>query len=312
MTRIQRYIGRLFGRIVPRLMTAYANNKKKTFALEGFLVAIGPAIFIYADSNFNLPFKQEMKGILEKWYWSAALLLVWPALVSFIFSSLTDWLKDLSDSDKSGERELSALLSGINNVVGEKLNRFREYAKHPTGDTFNTITQPNKQLESIIKNLHSTLDYLTNDKSLEVVLAKVEAGAPSEWIAFMPSDKRPDDELLEEAKSSKTFFAHAAKNKHKPSLIPDIEAHLDEPIPKRRYLPLGDGTDGVDVGSIICYPIHCTFFKEVPYCLAIKSKKPNFIDKRFDKKYSKIVKDFEKRILVEYALMKIKERAAHA
>jgi hypothetical protein len=297
-----------------------AKHRKTCITIKGVIIGIPPAILGYAkltlDPTKTLPFQQNICDFFQGHIIILSIVIAWPFIASIALSILSDWLDNIAKVNKANEVELFTLLKALDRVLGRKLERFGSYVKSikdntAKGTVFSNITHPQKQIETLIDNLFNTLASVTGDKSIEVVLAKMEDSEPTSWEYYMPEDSHPPDDLLDPDKRGNTLFAHAAKKRHKPEIVEDIEKHLSRTLKKgkRKYVPLDESSQGVDEGSIACFPLYHQHLRDVVYCISVKSKTPGRINNKYVKRYEYIVEEFAKRILLEHSLHYMKETA---
>ncbi|UTO19894.1 hypothetical protein NGC85_01940 [Acinetobacter sp. Z1] len=136
--------------------------KSKTFkVITAFVIAInGYLLFCFGSDDQQTWLKSyfgtfgEIVVSLSGWIVFCSLLLggIYPILVS--------WLQEKVDRDNLNSSYALVLLETIESVVEEKRKRFASAVKTLTNNgsssptcskVFNTITQPNKQIESILE-----------------------------------------------------------------------------------------------------------------------------------------------------------------
>jgi hypothetical protein len=257
------------------------------------------------------PFQEPLQRYLNARPELVLVLLAWPLLANFVVGVVGDYLKRAADESKAEQEQLLALIAALDDVEGKKMHRFGQFAakatEHPelASDAFLRITQPGKQIERLVGALHNVLTLLTEDSSLELVLARMEDDLPVQWRCQMPNDVLLPDTLLGNG-GKDTLFALAARTK-KQQMIQDIEVHLTKRKTDLRYTALGD-TD-LDRGSILCKPIYSPHLKRVVYVLSIKSTNHKVINKAFGKRYQLVFDAFCTRILLEAHLETIRKLA---
>jgi hypothetical protein len=311
---------RQFIKFILGLVSFSSTHRKTCITIKGVIIGIPPAILGYAklslDPSNPLPFQESICDFFKVHFVILCIVIAWPFIASIILSIISDWLDNISKVNKANEFELFTLLKALDRVLGKKLDRFGKYAKSIKETTakstvFANITHPQKQIETLIDNLFNTLATITGDTSIEVVLAKIENSEPVSWEYYMPEDSHPPDDLLDSQKRGNTLFAHAAQKRHKPEVVEDIEKHLNrtQNKGKRKYVPLDEATQGVDDGSIACFPLYHEHLRDVVYCISVKSGIPGRINNKYVKRYGYIVEEFAKRILLEHTLQYMKEVA---
>ncbi len=269
-------------------------------------------IFSYSTVKFQqpLPYQVELQDYLSSQPSRVVVLLSW-SVIGAVLIQVTDGIINMfNDRYILQTYELAAFVSAVDRIVGSKLGRFEKYSKtlseeHNITDSmaFQDITQPDSQIENIIRNLFMLFATLSKDDTLHIVLVKMESGAPVSWIKFMPDDKFPDNSILQRDRD-KCLFSHCARKKQA-IVIPDIEKHLAT-VSKKLFVPTEPNSS--NVGSIICYPIINEQTGVVMAALSLKSNKPFVFHDYFDKKYGYMIISFIKRIRLEMALQTIKGR----
>ncbi len=123
----------------------------------------------------------------------------------------------------------STLLRALDYPVDKKMNHFLSVLRSAkdsmtSGQIFQAITQPDKQLAEITRAIHIFFESLAKlqDEQLDftTVLFKMDDGAPVEGWCYFPESKRPEQNLLNDPKS---LAANAAKNNGRTIIIQDIE-----------------------------------------------------------------------------------------
>jgi hypothetical protein len=273
----------------------------------------GPALILsYAMINLakDLPYQKELRAVLASRPIWVVVLVCWTLLSNTTIQILGGLLSSFRDRNFLKTYDLLALLRSVDRVVGLKLERFGDYCRNmpsvvAASRVFYDITQPEKQIDYLVKNLYTLLVSLTKDDTLKLVLARMENDTPIRWQSFMPDDVHPDDAILN-GKQKKSLFSHCARRKE-PLVIPDIGAHLKGKPATYQYLP--SDLPGENQGSIVCYPLRHDHTGKVVFALSLKSDRVNFIGHNFERKYTPIVKEFIKRINLEHSLELIKARA---
>jgi hypothetical protein len=234
-----------------------------------------------------------------------------PTLLGILLSLWEQFAYYLKEKSSFESTELTAILRSLDEIVSYKLDRFAKCAKaiidkpRKREEIFDEITQPDKQIEQIIGQLHNVLRILTKDDSLRIVLVKISQAEPVEIYQHMPLSSKPSFELVGELRK-KTLFYHAAKDKEI-KVIPNIKKHLESKSRKQAFYAPSDNESSRQ-GSIIAFPIQHHGNTSLPYVLTIKSDEEYKIDEGFKKKYSFIVDLFIKRICLEHSLKIIKEQ----
>lgn len=280
-----------------------------------FLLGVPPSFFGLLQFGYAQDKPPEWVLIVKEFFavhWVLFILaFCLPIVIGLTLSLWEQFSYYLKEKSAFDSNELVAILRSLDEIVSFKLERFTKVAYGLIGKTrnkeevFEEITQPDKQVEYIISQLHNALRILTKDDTLRIVLVKLNQNIPVEIYQHMPLSSKPSFDLVGDL-SKKTLFFDTAKDKEI-KVIPSIKKHLTKPKRKPMYAPSDNATS--KSGSIISFPIHHNGNKSLPYVLTIKSDVENRIDDDFRKKYSFIVDLFIKRICLEHSLKMIKEPA---
>lgn len=201
------------------------------------------------------------------------------------------------------------LLKAIDYPVDKKMNRFLTElgtigSAFTSGQVFQKITDPDRQLAEIVRAIHIFFDSLSKasglgDIEFTTALFKMVNGVPVESWCFFPEASMPGQNLLKDSRS----LASCAAKSGKMVIIQDIEYE------KKRKDPRISKHCQSDKGSAISIPITSPQIKGVPLVLRITADKAFFSeDKRV--MYKKTLELFKKRILIEYALSELKNYAS--
>lgn len=227
-----------------------------------------------------------------------------------ILSSLEDFIDSKSSKydDNISTEGLFLLLSALDSPVDKKMDRFLTELNQSTrstspGEIFNRITDPKKQLAEITRAIHILFEGLykfENKDKVDIVTVVFRMNnnrSVSVW-SYYPESQIPELDLISDPKS---LASYSAKNK-KMTIISDIKAEKKKKNSKiSEYCALEEG-------SAICYPINTGHTKEIPLVIRITANK-QFFDVEKREIYKKILETFKKRILIEYALSELKDRA---
>ncbi len=290
-------------------------HKKKKIALEAVIVGVSIPILAFANFKFEAPppLQVRLSAYLSANPWALVALLSWPIVGNVLTSILGDWIRNRAETGTPASEELQALVTAMDEVEGKKLNRFAEFARQVEREpaiaskAFLSITRPDKQIETLIQNLHHTLTLAMKDETLKIVLATIANDEPKAWRCQMPNDVLLPDRLLG-VDAGKTMFAHAAQ-KRTTMIIEDIELHLSRGKRQRHcpFAALGNASD--DKGSIACKPLYSPQLGRVLYVLSIKSDRHKSVRKNFEKRHQLVLKAFCNRLLLEAHLEVIRQHA---
>lgn len=231
----------------------------------------------------------------------------WPALSVIFIRWCKEMGKKLEDKPISDKRALMTLFHLIDNVVGNKSERFANFAAtyKPNGkDVFLEITKPELQIDLLIKAVYSFFESIKTSEDDEVRVCLVEMG-PKHAKSFMfyePKDQDPAEDI-KAYQNDRCGFTVAKQNKNL-LIIEDIQKELKKRRTfDRRYIEVkGDPNSG----SIIIFPIRHRGLKEISYCISIYNSQPNYFKKSYREFYNKIMRVFAKRIELEHSLKLIK------
>lgn len=287
------------------------NHAKTTLALKSILIGWSAIVLGYVNLKLNKPLwlQDEIRAYLSDHWGFVGVMLSWPLVASLFVSWSSDVLAAFRDANEITSEAWYTVIKAINDVVGLKTKRFGQFARTMRGMTrgaaFEEITQPDKQMEALMVNLHHVLVQLSGDKSLRLVLARMESDIPVAGYIFEPKDAVPPSDLF--TKNAKKTLFHSCAVARNTIVIPDIGKELQRKGKQRRYVPSDVASD--NEGSIMCHPLIHPYCNQVLYCLSVKSEYRNRVNADFYRKYLFIVESFAKRILLEASLDMIKKEA---
>ena len=216
------------------------------------------------------------------------------------------------DADDINQVEFSVLLTTIDRIVAEKSERFGGVLqtlngqKVAAGDLFRRITEPDRQIKSLLLGMHLSFSDILKETEFRIVLVSVSNGIPDHFIHAIPGDALPSDDFLREGTVKKTFFFEVCRKKE-PLAIPDIKKNLN----KKKGRLLFYCTKGGEVeGSIIGIPIRHPFLDRITHVITIHSRKPGTFDYRFPKRYRRAIRCFVNRICLEHTLELLRDHAS--
>ena len=267
----------------------------------------------HRDVSHALPAQDVLKKFFEENLSLLVVMLLATPIISITFDIIESVARRFRESNSLEAAEFSTVLSAIDEIVGVKQKRIGRLAaelapNNPTRSAiFERITHPESQISEIIEKLFFTLKQLTNDDSLKIVLVAIENCKPIRYVEYMPSDSKPDDDLIQNNGEATLFGKLAVTNKE--LLISDIATHVQTKHgPRECNYYVSDPLSTSD-GSIMGIPLYHPYLNSVVYALTIKSASASLINKAFKKKYGKIVKMFTARILFEHSLLHLKNHS---
>jgi hypothetical protein len=207
--------------------------------------------------------------------------------------------------------DASTVLSMIDEVVGTKAQRFANAltelrSKSPASAdvVFRTITNPDRQIRTLIERLTIFFQIVLEDQSLKTVLVSIENGAPKDFIEYLPSGTKPSGDLLHPDNARKTFFAEVYRI-NKILAIPDIQGNLNSRKPKVKFWDPNCSRQG----SIVGIPVRHPYLEKVTHVITIQSQKVGTFTSSFRARYRRPVQCFIDRLCLEHTLQHLKALA---
>jgi hypothetical protein len=254
-------------------------------------------LFTYSqDTSYKyLPFKSDLHVLFEAKPFLPFVLL----FVPIVAIPMLDWYREYKEEHEPSISELSALITALDRIVGEKKSRFsKTVGSTKTSvkacEIFQNITQPDSQIISLLKEFFHYLVEVTKNQNVKLVLARVHEQKIDSWHCCIPSDEMPNDELLG---NEKTVF-HQSLASGAIKFVPNIPAAIDD----GRYYRIGDGDN---CGSMIVVPIG-TANKKDGFVLSMKIDQSSVFSEDFYKKHKLMISSIKKRIELENHLLELK------
>lgn len=213
------------------------------------------------------------------------ILIVCIAIPCFIIASIEN---NSFKENKSGYDTLLNLLTDIDDVVDEKRNRFKRVReKMPKSDAtiFKSITKPLEQIARQSKALCDVMRYITNDLLKSTTFYVNDNRIVRSLAVIGESDIKSDINKL-----NKKSIAREVLNSGKCILENDIEKSKHA-----FYSPKGS-----TIQSIFVYPVFEG--SDIRFLLCFTSKNKNAFNAKDVEKYSTIITEFTKRMLLEWHL----------
>jgi len=243
--------------------------------------------------------------------WFLGLFLT-PIAVNLIGEAWEHWSIHQGDAEDINQVEFSVLLTTIDRIVAEKSERFggvlQSLSGHkvPAGDLFRRITEPDRQIKSLLLGMHLSFSDILHDTEFRMVLVSVTNGIPDRYIHAVPGDARPSEDFLREGTVRKTFFFEVCRKKES-LVIADIKKNLSK---KKGKLLFHRPRGGEAEGSIVGIPIRNPFLDRITHVITIHSGKPGKFDSRFPKRYRRAIRCFVNRICLEHTLELLRDHAS--
>ena len=294
--RRHRLLARLLGATILVCPPAILNSYYQVEAFASEIKRISPFAADLLDGHIFI-------GILIACLWGFGALTLYSFTKSFLQKNPSGW----SDIP-------TILLTVLDNIVGSKEQRFsREYVRFASseeekitaGSVFKAITKPSDQLNELIKGIYATINILIQrdpeiDKyALKVNLAMMGPNKNIEEIFF----HYPSNDSVRSTVDSLNRPGSTIKEAVSSGRIVVIESILEESKrPKPRFL-VTDKSRAEEDGSLICYPIYYGPLEEVVFVISIFIDVPNYFKAKFHRSYVELLKPFELRMKLEYALL---------
>ncbi|WP_347455338.1 hypothetical protein [Acinetobacter thermotolerans] len=278
-------------------------------AINGYLVfALGSD-----EQKLNL---QVNLGKVGGWIveWSGTFIFL-SILIGGIITIFIAWLQEKVDEKNILDRFAVVLLATIETVVEEKRKRFATAVENllqngtnqPTASTvFKNITQPEKQIQSIIKALEACYKTLYPKIYFKIALMEVENHTLKKWAYFLPYTARPNTSI-DELKSPESAISQALASKSI-VVVEDVQKELTK-TQNKKYIK--GSTKSHENWSQLCYPIRSITSNEVIFIICIAAKEANFFhnDQESLRSYEWLLDFFSSRLALEHSLAELKEKA---
>ena len=238
------------------------------------------------------------------------LLLIMIGVYPIILQRIGKEIHDRAHSNGLNVDGLLALITSLDQIVGTKYVRFAAHASNmgnlTCDNAFRTITEPDKQIAEIVKEVCSFFNATRTEKSkslIRVTLAVIQDGRIANLPVYYPSDE-PIKSTITSLNSPESAFLTAVKTK-KMVLIPDIKKELSKSKDKRKFAETENEED--NSGSIICYPIR-NGNMGIPYVISVHCEQSGYFKNEFKDLYEHSLQRFALRLNVEHNLYVMKER----
>ncbi len=294
--RQHRLIARLLGALILVCPPLILNNYYQVEAFANEIKRISPFFSDLLDGHIFI-------GVLIAGLWG------------FLTLSIYSFAKSFLQKDPAGWSDIpSILLKVLDNIVGSKEQRFsREYLRFATSaeekitasSVFKAITKPSDQLNELVKGIYATFNILIQREhemhkyALKVNLATMDENKNIAEIFF----HYPSNDSVRSTVDSLNRPGSTIKEAASSGKIVVIESILEESKkPKPRFI-VTDKSRSEEDGSLICYPIYYGPLDEIVFVVSIFINIPNYFRAKFHRSYIELLKPFELRMKLEYALL---------
>ena len=293
----------------------FLNSKKFKF-ISGLIIAInGYLIYCFGSDDQKRLLKTNL-GKLGEFIISYSEWVVFISLlVGGILPILISWLQEKVEKQNLASSYSLVLLETIETVVEEKRKRFAYAVKDlinansssPTcTKVFNTITQPQKQIEYILEALELCFKKLYPNEYFKIALMGVENNSLKDWVYFLPYTAKPNTDI-NDLRNSESTISHALFSK-RIVIIEDVQKELQK-ANNKKYIK--GSTRENENWSQLCYPVKSISSNEVIFIICIGAKKANFFQNTSTSlaSYEWLLNFFSSRLALEHSLAELKEKA---
>jgi len=270
----------------------------------------GFAAFLIAGPVCLLAFLKDYdksKTWLETHPKTFLFLHTWPLVPIYFMRIFKDMVEKYENNEiVSTKRAMRLLFDCVDNIVGNKSERFSKYAvENPTPAccVFASITNPLDQMQKLIYELYTFFGYYKGDMDVEIRVAFVKMGERhiEEFVDFQPRSKPPG--LIENYQNDNCAFSKALQLQDI-LIIESIGKELKRNKKKRRFASVqGDPKKG----SMIVYPVKHRGLQKVVYCISVFASEAFFFKTENKDFYIDVLDKFTKRIELEHSLKIIKD-----
>lgn len=246
---------------------------------------------------------------------SSGWIVFFSVLLGGVFPILISWLQEKIEQRNLASSYSLVLLETIETVVEEKRKRFANAVKDlinvnsssPTcTKVFNTITQPQKQIEYILEALELCFKKLYPSEYFKIALMGVENNSLKDWVYFLPYTAKPNTDI-NDLRNSESTMSHALFSK-RIVIIEDVQKELKK-ANNKKYIKGSTGEN--ENWSQLCYPVKSISSNEVIFIICIGAKKANFFQNTSTSlaSYEWLLNFFSSRLALEHSLAELKEKA---
>lgn len=186
--------------------------------------------------------------------------IFWPIfIVSLSFALVKSYIDKYNEKIKNnGQYILQKMLSSVNSIVSIKQQRFCEYVAEHHGknnlDPFSQITQPKRQIRSILENIQICLSEIFDIKREDIglsIIYKFDTPSNSNWRYLHTMNISNDLNLNELISNPNTTARQIMDGKNQSLFFPDKRIGVNE----TKFVPGLKDKPHNNVGSIICRDI---------------------------------------------------------
>ena len=291
--------------------------KSKTFKIiTVFVIAInGYLLFCFGSDDQQKWLKSYFGTFGELVVSSSGWIVFISLLLSGIFPILVSWLQEKFEKENLNSSYALVLLETIESVVEEKRKRFASAVQTLTNNgsssptcskVFNTITQPNKQIECILEALELCFKELYPKEYFKIALMSVESNILKDWVYFLPYTAKPNTDI-NDLRHSDSTISHALRSKTL-IVVEDVQKELAK-LNNKKYIK--GSTKDNENWSQLCYPVKSISSNDVIFIICIGAKKANFFQNNPTSlaSYEWLLSFFSSRLALEHSLAELKEKA---
>ena len=291
-------------------------NSKTFKIITVILIAInGYLLFCFGNDSQQILLKDYLGKFGELIVSCSGWIVFFTLLLGGIYPILVSWLQEKIERDNLASSYSVVLLETIESVVEEKRKRFASAVQtllnggssSPTcAKVFNTITQPKKQIESIIEALELCFKKLYPKEYFKIALMRIEDNTLKEWVYFLPYTAKPNTDI-NELRDPDSTISHALASKRL-IVVEDVQREL---VKENNKKYVKGSTRDNENWSQLCYPVKSISSNEVIFIICIGAKKANFFQNNPNSltSYEWLLSFFSSRLALEHSLAELKERA---
>ncbi len=287
------------------------------WGLTPFITGAIPALTVayFSNRTFGEMVKNRAPDLAAVLDANAPLILVSTFLYPSLLIAFARFVMHRVNSNGINQDVLLSLIATLDRIVGCKAKRFGQYLailRRATNDgsvekTFETITQPNVQIAEITRGVCELFNVLLAEARprtlIKVVLAEINNNKIVDLPVFFPEDEPPRVNLKVLNQPESTIMTALRTKK---MVIINSTKKESQKKQGRRHIASDEDDKDSDC-SLICFPIRHESTNSVPFVLSIHSDEAGVFNKVNSQLYEHLLGRFERRISLEYSLMKIKE-----
>lgn len=307
----------VIARFIKRTIGWFRKHTKIGAAFGSLILAFVPTFIgnYYQVSVFAEKIKVDFPNaahFLDSYiYLCFAISFLWVFLILVLYQFL---IERFCLEPVGGLETPNYILATLNNIVGAKAQRFNKALNELTNckdaagktDYFSKITQPIEQLNEIVRGVYTVFDAVLREHKvvLKVNLAIIKDKKIQDIIFHYPSD-HPVRSPICALNNPNSGISTAIRN-GKTVVIDSILQESTKNKDTKRFVVTDAGRANED-GSLICHPITFEPVNQVVLVLSIHADKPRVFREEHKKSYAELLRPFEIRMKLEYALYSLKE-----